>query len=114
VSRFGAFTPGAAKRVWQATLRSEGQDGGGPGDGEFYDPTAFRIAFTAGGATARASTTPGTGTAILCYITEGGTIAQEENEITFINMASSAVGTNKYIAVIQLGVRWMVIWEECA
>lgn len=112
MSRFAGFSPEAGRRIWRATQGFERQGGGGEGELPF-ESFSYRLAYTAGGATARVGPAVGTGTAVLCYIDETGNIVQETTPIDIINVASSAVGTNKYIGVIQLGIRWKVIWEEC-
>lgn len=114
MSRFAGFSPEAGRRIWKATQGFEGQGGGGGGDNLPLDSFSFRLAYTAEGATARSGVTVGAGTAVLCHIDATGAIITSTEAIDIINVAASAVGTNRYIAVIQLGIRWMVIWEECA
>jgi hypothetical protein len=79
----------------------------------FTDTTNIYLAFTTGGATARSGSTCGTGTAVLQRIDETNAISAVGNDLDFINLATSAVGTNKYILLARVSCRLVCIWEEC-
>lgn len=112
MTKLAQFTTLAGKRIWKATQAIESQNLGAL-DAGFIDSYSYRIAYTAGGATARVGTLVGTGTAVLYYVDDTGNLQSDGTEIDYINLATAAVGSAKYIGVIPIGNRWKVIWEEC-
>jgi hypothetical protein len=79
----------------------------------FDDTTNIYLAFTTGGATARSGSTCGTGTATLYEIDDSNALTSVGNTLEFLNLATSAVGTNKYILLARVSCRLVCIWEEC-
>lgn len=79
---------------------------------DIYDATRMVIAFTTGGATARAGTTLGTGTATLRYIV-AGVLTTSSESYSFYNLSSGVVAASKYIMLLRLGSDWICVWEEC-
>lgn len=79
------------------------------------DATQLRIAYTAGGITARSGSTVGTGSASLRYVDNSDVLQTEspDRTVTVKNLAATAVGSAKYIMVMRVGNKWFVVWEEC-
>jgi len=85
---------------------------------EVSDATRLVLAYTTGGATARIGTTLGKGTATMRYLAVSGadrvlTATTDTAAIDFYNLATVAVGTNKYIMLLRFGDVLVVNWEEC-
>jgi hypothetical protein len=81
-----------------------------------YGDAEVVLAYTTAGATARSGTTLGTGTATSRWIDASGStrnINSTTDAITFYNLATTTVGTNKYILLCRLGADWICIWEQC-
>lgn len=83
-----------------------------------YDATNLVLAYTADGATARSSTTCGTGTATRRYLAATGsdrdiTATTITDAITYYNLSTTAVGADKYILLSRLGADYVCVWEEC-
>lgn len=77
------------------------------------DTTNILLAYTTGGATARSGSTVGTGTATLKEIEVSNSIADVGLTLDFVNLATSTVGTNKYILLARVSGKLVCIWEEC-
>lgn len=108
-----AFTRPDADEIIRKVL---GSDFVGDGQNRTSDDTSVLIAYTTGGATARSGTTLGTGTASKVYTNDSGdtrTVETSSDTVRFYNLASTAVGTNKYIKLIRSGLTWYCFWEEC-
>lgn len=85
---------------------------------DLYDATRLVLAYTAAGATARAGTTLGSGTATLQYLEVSGsnriiTASADTTAVTFYNLSSSAVDTTKYIMLLRCGDCFVCNWEDC-
>jgi hypothetical protein len=84
----------------------------------FADPTRFVIAYTTSGATARSGTTLGKGTATMRYLAVSGTdriltATTDTTAFTYYNLATSTVGSNRYITLLRHGADLLANWEEC-
>jgi hypothetical protein len=84
----------------------------------FADSTRLVLAYTTGGATARSGTTLGKGPATMRYLAVSGsdrvlTATTDTAAVTFYNLASSAVGINRYIMLLRFGDVLVCNWEEC-
>ena len=85
-----------------------------PSNSSFFDTTNCLLAFTAAGATARFGSTLGTGTAVLWNIKADNTIeATGVSAVDYVNLATSSVGTNKYILLLRVSGKLVCVWEEC-
>jgi hypothetical protein len=82
------------------------------------DATRLVLAYTAAGATARSGTTLGKGTAVMYYLADSGTdriltAATYTTAVDFYNLATTTVGTARYIMMLRLGNDYICVWEEC-
>ena len=85
---------------------------------ETDDSTRLVLAYTVGGATARSGTTLGKGTATMRYLAVSGadrvlTATVDTAAIDFFNLASSVVGTNRYLMLLRFGDVLLANWEDC-
>lgn len=83
-----------------------------------YDATNLVLAYTEDGATARSSSTCGTGTATRRYLAAAGasrdvTATADTEAIAYYNLSTTTVGTAKYILLARLGADYVCVWEEC-
>ena len=86
---------------------------------ETDDSTRLILAYTTGGATARSGTTLGKGTATMRFLAVSGTdrvltATTDTAAIDFYNLASSVVGTNRYVMLLRFGADLICVWEECS
>ncbi len=85
---------------------------------DVYDATRIVLVHTALGATARSSTTLGTGVGTLRYLAVSGadrviTASANTDDITYFNLSTLAVGGDKYLMLLRYGDVYLANWEEC-
>ena len=85
---------------------------------ETDDSTRLVLAYTVAGATARSGTTLGKGTATMRFLAVSGsdrvlTATVDTAAIDFFNLASSTVGTNRYLMLLRFGDVLLANWEDC-
>lgn len=80
-----------------------------------FDFTNCLLAFTELGAGGRVGSTLGTGTATLFSINVDNSIEEiGVDDVEFVNLAVTEVGTNKYILLLRVSGKLVCVWEECA
>lgn len=82
-----------------------------------FDATRLVLAYTSAGATARSGMTLGKGTAVAYYLDVSGSdlvlTSSETDPINYYNLASSEVGTNKFLMLLRYGDKLLANWEDC-
>ena len=101
-----------------ALLRLIGKTPQPVSNSEPTDATRLVLAYTVTGATARSGTTLGKGTATMRYLAVSGsdrilTATVDTAAIEFFNLASSVVGTNRYLMLLRFGDVLLANWEDC-
>lgn len=109
---------GASRRDMDALLRLIGKTPQPLNPGIPDDSTRLVLAYTVTGATARSGTTLGKGTATMRYLAVSGTdriltATVDTAAIDFFNLASSVVGTNRYLMLLRFGDVLLANWEDC-
>ena len=80
------------------------------------DPWTMIGVVATGGITARAGTTPGTGTVNVYYVNDSGTLAHYNSQtITAYNLSSAAIVAGKYVMCKRdyVSWNWFVDFEDC-
>ena len=93
-----------------------GPSGVHPGVPGYGDPWTLIGVVGAGGITARAGTTPGTGTVNVYHVNDSGTLAHYNSQtITAYNLSSAAIVAGKYVMCKRdyIGWKWFVDFEDC-
>ena len=65
------------------------------------------------GISARVSTTAGTGTAYLCYLSDDGTITETTKEVNVYNVFGTAIAGSTYITAKLVGNILVIDAEDC-
>jgi sorbitol-specific phosphotransferase system component IIBC len=80
------------------------------------DPWTLIGVVATGGITARAGTTPGTGTINVYHVNDSGTLAHYNSQaITVYNLSSAAIVAGKYVMCKRdyVSWKWFVDFEDC-
>ena len=80
------------------------------------DPWTMIGVVATGGITARAGTTPGTGTVNVYHVNDSGVLAHYNSQtITVYNLSSAAIVAGKYVMCKRdyISWKWFVDFEDC-
>jgi hypothetical protein len=99
-------------------IPSSGLGGAGSfrADAGYGDPYTMIGVVATGGITARAGTTPGTGTVNVYHVNDSGVLAHYNSQtITAYNLSSAAIVAGKYVMCKRdyISWKWFVDFEDC-
>ena len=99
-------------------IPSSGNGGAGNlrADAGYGDPYTMIGVVATGGITARAGTTPGTGTVNVYHVNDSGVLAHYNSQtITVYNLSSAAIVADKYVMCKRdyVSWKWFVDFEDC-
>lgn len=88
-----------------------------PGVPGYGDPWSLIGVVAAGGITARAGTTPGSGTVNVYWVNDSGTLAHYNGQtVTAYNLSTSTIAAGTYIQAKRdyVSWKWFIDFQDCA